>query len=136
MDHLDVKAHIHVKLDQKTIWVNTALVLQIAPNIANQMSITVQRAMMKMAADYPIAARRKKEGLMENCAISIAQNYVMITKFSVREDSMKLDAGQQALVEIKKYTDGEKVLNQIPQKSAPDTVQPSVKATKSCALHN
>merc|ERR1740124_455917 len=91
---------------------------------------------MKMAANCPIAARIKDGDLMENCVHSIAQNNVTMNKYSVLEESMKLDVRDQALVEIKKSTNGGKELKLTPNKSAQDTVQPNVKPMKSCAHHS
>ena len=133
---LDAKVRTNVQLGQQTIMMNTVQVLRIVLFIARQMNITVQQALVQMAANCPIAARRRKGVLMENCAHSIAQHYVTTTKCSVKEDLMRLGARHQALVEINKSIDGEQELILIQSKSVQDTVQPSVKAMKSCALHS
>jgi hypothetical protein len=133
---LDAKVRTNVKLGQQTTWMNIAQVLRIVLFIAITMNLTVQQALVQMAANCPIAARRKKEGLMENCAHSIAQNYVKMTKCSVLEDSRRQDVEDQALVGTKMYTYGEKELTLAHQHSAQDTVQDNVKPMKYCALHS
>jgi hypothetical protein len=97
------------------------------------MNITAQEVPVQMAVNGPIAARRRKEVLMENCAHSIAQNYVTMTKCSVKEELMRLDVRNRALVKIKLYTNGEIFLALM---CAKDTVQANVKLMKSCVLHS
>jgi hypothetical protein len=100
------------------------------------MNIIVQQEMMKMAANCLIAARRKKEVLMENCAHSTAQSYVQKHKYFVKEELTKPVAELQARAEINKNIDGDQELQLNPKKNVPDLALMYANLMKSYALHS
>ena len=71
---------------------------------------------------------------MESYAHCIALKYVLTSKFSVEEESMKLGVWDQVHAEIKRNTNGEKdTLILTLHGYALDSAQPNVKAMKFCA---
>jgi hypothetical protein len=89
---LDAKAQMNVIQGRQTTRINIALVLLIALNIVQQMSITVLLAKLLTAANCQMNVLKKQEVLMGNYAHSIALKFVPINNYSVKEESMKLDA--------------------------------------------
>jgi hypothetical protein len=64
---------------------NIAPVQRIVPFIAQQMSITVTQAKMRMAACCQLIVLKKQEGLMEKNAHTIVPKFVPIVNCSVTE---------------------------------------------------